>query len=134
VRKDMVGAHVEDKAKSAFGIACAQDCVVYLSLWKPCTPGSSSPALINTSKGASAVTIRCVIFEGIYVSLLEVGPEFVPNINGGGEIGIAVPMESGAFMVSRFSLRGAPKAAARAVDLAEAYGLNKKKALPDQTR
>jgi hypothetical protein len=103
---------------STFGVLCgADDCKFYLQLGiSSCDKDASYKTLINSDGGASVFNLSCspLIIEGHkeYVLLIE------ENLNSLSDpflktstIGFAIPMASGQFKVSRFSMRGFPKAA-----------------------
>lgn len=72
-----------------------------------CVSGSEYPILINAPAGASSVTGHCTKGEVGDQLLLAPWESVESAIKGSrGQIGFAIPMESGAFRAVRFELRG----------------------------
>lgn len=93
-----------------FGQVCfpeSDSCYWGLATNLKCDPGASYPVLVNTDAGATAMSLLC--FKGGGGSGFYVFADFdavSTAIANGQRIGIAFPMQSGQFLVSRFSLNG----------------------------
>ena len=108
-------AYTHNESDSVFGLMCGTNCVVYVNAHIPCTEGHNYPAMINSPVGASNLQLRCVMIEGRYVLVTPLDDDFVQIFSAtAGEVGFAIPLESGRFAVSRYSLSGALEATAAA--------------------
>lgn len=99
--------------------------MAYIVTSSACTPGAKYPMMINSAVSAAAVTTECAKLQGINPSrgdTYNVFSEFGvvrSAYESGGEIGFAIPLESGAFRVLRFSTKGATQAIRGAMTLPE---------------
>lgn len=71
-----------------------------------CDEGSTYPVLVNGEKGASHHEIYCMKLRSKARFAFKDFDAFDSMARGAGRIGIAFPMKSGLFQVSRFSLSG----------------------------
>jgi len=108
-------AYTHNESDSVFGMMCGTNCVVYVNAHIPCTEGHTYPVMINSPVGASNLSMRCVPIEGRYVLVTPLDDDFVQIFSAtAGEVGFAIPLASGRFAVSRYSLSGALEATAAA--------------------
>lgn len=77
-----------------------------------CEDGSRYSALVNADTGAGTVTIRCVKIEGKPRYLFEEFDVIDSAVRGASWFGVAFPLKSGRFQVSRFAMNGAADAIA----------------------
>ncbi|QJW84375.1 hypothetical protein HK414_13060 [Ramlibacter terrae] len=100
-----------------FGRLCSPEgCLWVMTLQATCTDGNEYPALLSTPNGAVHVDLRCAPNDRVKGRYVFTNYELANKaISGTGTIGIAFPMESGDFRVSRFSLRGMEAATQRMV-------------------
>jgi hypothetical protein len=109
-------ATTSNNAGSVFGVFCTRTsaCTAFFNPKIPCEDGSKYPALFNAPSAAYPEVMQCEKVGDSF--LLEVALEgaVADAMSVGGQLGIAFPMKSGQFEVSRFSLTGAARAAARA--------------------
>jgi hypothetical protein len=113
-------ATIRNDAGSVFGMLCNNgDCVPFFNPAIACDPGYSYPALINAPSAAAAVIVKCTKYGDVKVLVLPESKPIIDAMTIGGELGIAFPMQSGQFAVSRFSLTGSLKASLRAQELSE---------------
>lgn len=113
-------AYTKNESGSLFGVLCKDGCVAYLNAQTQCEEKGKYPALINASDGAFSVNLECVIYEKRYLLTTPLTDTMVSSFEMGGELGIAFPLQSGRFQVTRFSLTGALKAANRVAGIADA--------------
>jgi hypothetical protein len=105
---------------AVFGTICTKEtCFAFLNPKLSCTPEAKYPALVNAPAGAFSVEIQCEKVDDLLVYTFDIGGEMANIMSIGGVLGIAFPMASGQFEVSRFSLTGAARAAARVQQLAQ---------------
>lgn len=120
---DHTVAYTENDSGSTFGILCGTSCVFYVNFHVDCTDREIYPAMINGPAGASSINLRCVHVKhngGLHhVLATEAADAYFDMLKAGGEFGIAVPLASGKFNVSRFSLTGGLRAVATAVTAAD---------------
>jgi hypothetical protein len=110
-------AFTANDSGSTFGVICgADDCKFYLRLGiSSCDKDASYKTLINSDSGASVFNLSCspLTIEGRkeYVLLIEESLKSLSDpLLKTTTIGFAIPMAGGQFKVSRFSMRGFPKA------------------------
>lgn len=113
-------AFTKNESGSLFGVLCKDGCVAYLNAQTQCEEKGKYPALINASDGAFSVNLECVVYEKRYLLTTPLTETLVSSFEMGGELGIAFPLQSGKFQVTRFSLTGALKAANRVAAIADA--------------
>ncbi|TFI57692.1 hypothetical protein E2493_13670 [Sphingomonas parva] len=115
-----VFAYTENASHSEFGLICRDGCIFYLDVQLACEDGHAYPAMMNSRNGSDTFDLQCILVDGS--PLLTAGPTdtLVGAIKSGGEIGFAVPLESGRFNVARFSLAGGVEALGRARALSDA--------------
>ena len=127
-------AGVVNPSGSWFGVVCGATCAVAFNPVVECKDGDQYPALINASDGAFSVTFKCAVVDKRWLLMANMDSTMVSSMEIGGQIGIAFPMKSGEFKVSRFSLTGSLKAATRAYSLSPAGQKDPtEKGLRDQT-
>lgn len=131
-----------NESGSTLGLLCTDtSCSFYLRAGITCESGASYLALINSENGASAQQLSCapLTLNGRteYVILIGDIESFATTVLSASTVGIAIPMASGQFKVSRFSLRGASKALEAVVNLRKAGAASppptKKQGLRDTT-
>ncbi len=114
-----------NESGSTLGLLCTEtNCSFYLRAGITCESEGSYLALINSKNGASSQQLSCapLTLNGRteYVILIGDIESFATTVLNSSTIGIAIPMASGQFKVSRFSLRGATKALEAVVNLRKA--------------
>ena len=104
-----VAAVTTNQAGSFFGLLCGKTCSFYINNGRDCEVGASYPGLISGAGGALAVTLRCLHIreEGQQIAAFLLDEDVSEVMQGGGELGVVVPLADGQFAVSRFSLTGA---------------------------
>jgi hypothetical protein len=114
-----------NESGSTLGLLCTNtDCSFYLRAGITCESGGSYLALINSESGALSHELSCVPLtlsgRTEYVILIGNIESFASTVMRSTTIGFAIPMASGQFKVSRFSLRGSTKALETVVNLRKA--------------
>lgn len=114
-----------NESGSTLGLLCTDtSCSFYLRAGITCESGASYLALINSENGASAQQLSCAPLtlngKTEYVILVGDIESFATTVLSASTVGVAIPMASGQFKVSRFSLRGAAKALEAVVNLRKA--------------
>lgn len=126
-------ASTRNESGAVFGVICGEKCVTFFNPKIPCENGGSYPALINSPAQAFSVTLKCVIADGRNFYSANIDESLIDLMETGGQLGVAFPMQSGQFRVSRFSLTGALKAKLRIYNLSKAGQKNPdEKGLRDQ--
>lgn len=111
-------ATTTNEDQSVFGKVCSSDgssCRWFVALSTPCVRGAQTPLLLNTPKEAHATTAVC---EGtrpfgahnLHLYHLTDFKYFEDLARLPGIFGVAMPLESGQFRVSRFNTAGAQAA------------------------
>lgn len=104
-------ASVTNAAGHAAGLICdvdAEGCFPFLNPHVTCKEGVKTPLMINSAVGAYAVVGTCTKFsESTNLLLIDEFDDAINAFQSGGEIGFAMPMESGHFQVVRFNTAGA---------------------------
>lgn len=79
---------------------------------KQCKDGNKYPGLLNSDKGATAVTLTCggSVGDGQYVLGIEPFGPIDEAVRYGSHLGMVIPLKNDQFHVMRFSLRGAAAA------------------------
>lgn len=127
-------ASTKNDSGSALGVICNSSCAFFINPLIPCKQDARFPVLVNSPAGAFPVTLMCTQLERRYLYTATVSGTLLDAMEIGGELGVAMPMESGQFRVVRFSLTGALKATTRAFELSEAGKEDTgQKGLRDQT-
>lgn len=112
-------ATTSNTAKAAFGSICDDTgCVAFFNPKIDCVEGDGYPALINAPAASYSVSLKCEKIDDFKIYSLPIEGAIADAMSVGGVLGIAFPMASGEFKVSRFSLTGAARASARAAQLA----------------
>jgi hypothetical protein len=108
---DVIAGTINDSGKETLGYRCfLKDgrCLYVLIAGTRCESGGEYPMLINSPSGAGPVTGMCLKAEaGDQLVLTPYKAVESPIQKSTGILGIAIPMESGAFRGVRFSMRGA---------------------------
>jgi hypothetical protein len=128
---DLTSAYTTNESGSVFGILCGKTCVFYLNMQTSCTKNNTYPAMINSKAGSAAIQLRCHIVDEHYLLSTEAEESYFDMLREGGVVGFAIPLESGKFSVSRFSLTGGMTAVKRAVDRAIQKGSESQDGLRD---
>jgi hypothetical protein len=112
-------ASATNDAGATVGILCfleTERCLAFLVTGDACRDGATVPMMLNSPAGSNAITTTCRHFptgqEGA-VGMMSVVTEYGAMrtaLESGGAIGVAIPMESGAFHVLRFRTAGATDA------------------------
>lgn len=102
------------------GKSCSRDgsgCVWVLLTPEGCAAGARAPALLNASAGAAPITLYCdgkrfQIGEADFYREVVLEPRIVEDEvrRSAGMLGVAYPLESGAFKADSFKLAGAAEA------------------------
>lgn len=101
---------------TSLGVYCAGDqCLFYLKMPLVCTPGSQSVALINNGHATKAFVMECLPVGQSFFQVLKPFDEVLATLLAGEQAGVAVPIQSSGFAVSRFESRGARQAIDRAI-------------------
>lgn len=107
---DVIAGTVNDSGRETLGYRCFlkdAKCLYVLIAGTRCESGSEYPMLINSPSGAGPVTGMCLKGEvGDQLVLTPYKAVEGPIQKSTGILGIAIPMESGAFRGVRFSMRG----------------------------
>ncbi|NMF98322.1 hypothetical protein GPA27_13105 [Aromatoleum toluolicum] len=110
---DTIAGTFADGNSKYLGVRCfaaTSQCLHVLVTGSRCVNENSYPLLLNGSTGAASIEGVCSLNGGRHELLLTPFDKVRTAINGTGVIGIAVPMESGAFSAIRFSLTGSTRA------------------------
>ena len=108
-------ASTKNDAGSVLGSICGADgCFVFFNPKIRCTEDQQYPALINAPAAAYNVVMTCKKFGDLLIYTMPLEGAITDAMSVGGVLGVAFPMASGEFKVSRFSLTGAARATARA--------------------
>lgn len=111
-------ASTTNEDQSVFGKVCSSDgssCRWFIALSTPCVRGAQTPLLLNTPKEAHATTAVCegtrpFGSQSLHLYHLTDFKYFEDLARLPGIFGVAMPLESGQFRVSRFNTAGAPAA------------------------
>lgn len=115
---DLYIAATRNSADAAFGTMCDKtDCIAFFNPKIDCVEGEKYPVLINAPAAAYSSVVKCEKVDGVTLYSLPLEGAIADAMSVGGILGIAFPMASGEFKVSRFSLTGAARASARAAQL-----------------
>lgn len=119
IGEGLVFATVGNNAGSVFGTLCSRDsCGTFFNPKISCVAGRKYAGLINAPAQAFPVIMTCTKIADLLVYDIPYDDNLADAMSVGGVLGIAFPMESGQFQVSRFSLTGAARASARAQQIA----------------
>lgn len=114
---DIQIAKTTNTAGAATGVLCfvsSNNCAAYIASDVECEDKGKYPLMINSSTGASTTHGTCVTIAGSKVLVLDDFQSAIASFEGGGEIGFAIPMQSGKFNVIRFDCAGATAAIRKA--------------------
>lgn len=113
-------ASVGNNAGSTFGAICTgTGCTSFFNPSIGCDPGSKYPALVNAPSSAFSVTLLCEKVGDLMIYSFPMEDRVTDAMSIGGVIGFASPMKSGEFKVARFSLTGAARSTARALQISK---------------
>ena len=108
-------AYTANESGSTLGVICTvDDCSFYLRAGTSCEKDASYTTLINSDSGAAVYDLKCtpLTINGQleYVMLIGDLKSFGNVLLNSSTVGFAMPLQSGQFKVSRFSLSGFPNA------------------------
>lgn len=127
-------ASTTNASQSAFGVVCGTECVFFFNPVLACNDSAKIPVLINSPAGAFPATLTCRKTGDRNLLSAPIDTTLLDAMEIGGELGVALPMESGQFKVTRFSLTGSIRATLRAYSLSASGQKNPgEKGLRDQT-
>lgn len=110
-----VFAMTANQSGSAMGQFCffsQQVCEYRILSDKQCKEGNKYPGLLNSDKGATALTLTCgaSVGDGRYVLAIEPFGPIDEAVRHGSHLGMVIPLTGDQFHVMRFSLRGSAAA------------------------
>lgn len=100
-------------SNSVAGIICFtldNSCSAYISADIGCEENAKYPLMVNAKTGASTLNTTCLTLSKVQYLIIEEFSSAVAAFESGGEVGFAVPMQSGKFRVVRFDCTGATAA------------------------
>ena len=103
-------ARVTNAGGSTAGVLCnlnTEGCEAYLALDLTCEEEVITPMMVSAKAGAFHITTRCTKVGATKLMVINEFETVVGVFQGGGEIGFAMPLESGQFKVVRFGTNGA---------------------------
>lgn len=106
-------AGTTNDSSNTFGQHCSTSdgrCKYFVGLPSSCKDGISTPALVNSDRGAFNARLVCVGRAGkynLYRYVFENFDDVDSTVRNSTRIGVAIPMEGGEVTVLRFSLDGA---------------------------
>ncbi|MES2001769.1 MAG: hypothetical protein V4444_05615 [Pseudomonadota bacterium] len=110
-------ASTTNESGSAFGFACGSTCSWFVNFQIQCTQGHEYPAMINAPAGSYPITLKCFHLGERRLLLFDADKDSFGILDKLGEAGFAIPLDSGKFKVSRFSLSGGTQAISKALDV-----------------
>jgi len=106
-------AYTNNDSGSTLGVICiaAQNCSVYLKTATACEDGAKYPVLVNADSGAVSASLTCENIASAsekknFVFVFDDFSTILSTIMKDQSIGVALPLASGQFRVTRFSLTG----------------------------
>ncbi len=114
-------ASTHENGLSAFGMLCAnQSCRYYFANGIDCQPGTNYPLMLTTSLGALSVEATCEPMSTANGDLklywFGESPRLNEAFDTSAELGIAFPLTTGQFKLSKFSMNGYAAAVERMVN------------------
>lgn len=106
-------ASTSNSSGSTTGIICNLEneaCDAFIAMGIGCENEAKYPLMLNSPIGATYASSKCLHIGKMQILVVAEFGSMVNAFEGGGEIGFAVPMQSGQFRVSRFSTTGATPA------------------------
>lgn len=110
---DTIAGTTIDDGDKYLAVRCFAEnsnCIHVLVTGATCEEGSTYPLLLNGRDGAAHIEGICSVNDGTYEYLIRPFDAIRSALNGSGMVGVALPMESGAFKAVRFSLKGSTAA------------------------
>lgn len=110
---DTIAGTTIDDGEKYLAVRCFAEnsnCIHVLVTGASCDEGSTYPLLLNGRDGAAHIEGICSVNDGTYEYLIKPFDAIRNALNGSGMVGVALPMESGAFKAVRFSLKGSTAA------------------------
>jgi hypothetical protein len=107
---DMRIASTTNSAGATAGVACfvkRSECQAYIAPNFTCAQNAMVPMMINSAVGAYPLITRCEHIDELHLLVIDEFDSAIEAFQSGGEIGFALPMQSGEFRVLRFSTIGA---------------------------
>lgn len=115
-------ASVRNNADASFGTICTTSgCLSFFNPALSCVEGTKFPALVNAPDAAFHVTLECLKAGGFDLYTFPLDDRLTEAMSVAGVLGMAYPMKSGEFKVARFSMTGAARATARAMQITKYY-------------
>lgn len=115
------GAHTSNDSGSTFGVFCSDkdSCIAYLDSSTGCEDKSKSPVLVNSDSGAQSFDATCAALgtsEGArhFAIVFDDFGTLMKLVLKDHTIGFSIPLQSGRFKVTRFSLEGSSETIAAA--------------------
>jgi hypothetical protein len=106
-----------NESRSGFGAVCGKECVWFINFRIECDQGHEYPGMLNSPSGSYAINLRCYHLGDHRLMIFSMDDDSVELLAKPGEIGFAVPLESGKFGVSRFTLSGGAQAVEKAMSV-----------------
>lgn len=110
---DTIAGTTIDEGEKYIAVRCFAEnsnCIHVLVTGARCDEGATYPLLLNGRDGAAHIEGICSVNDGTYEYLIKPFDAIRSALNGSGMVGVALPMESGAFKAVRFSLKGSSAA------------------------
>jgi hypothetical protein len=114
---DMQIARTMNSDNAAAGVICFKSnnsCLAYFTTDNNCDEKAKYPIMFNAATGAAGTNATCVTISGTKLMVLDDFETTVNAFEAGGEIGFALPLQSGKFSISRFNCTGATAAIRKA--------------------
>jgi hypothetical protein len=120
ISKDSAISSVKNDGGATLGSICTKTgCTPFFNPNIKCDDGGSYPILINSPSLSFNVLSVCAKLTDTYIYVIPDSDSLREAFAVGGVLGIAFPMQSGEFRVSRFSLTGAARSIAQALNFAQ---------------
>lgn len=110
---DVQIAKVTNSSSAVAGVICfvsTNSCSAYISAGISCEADAKYPLMLNSPTGANFSNSTCVMIGNSPMLSIDDFSSAVAAFESGGEVGFAVPMQSGQFRVIRFDCAGATAA------------------------
>lgn len=115
--KNVVLAATENSHSEIIGVLCTDSCLVYMQPNVRCEANNKIPVLISSSAGTLSETLSCEHINNKQILVFSNYDGLIRSLEAGSGIGIAMALDGGDFVVSRFSTSGAIPAIRQAVSI-----------------
>lgn len=115
----VIAMSLNDSGSALFKMCDSESCFWFMASNTTCEADAMYPAMLNSSAGATSLQLTCRPNKKTPGRYVIGDPDTIDKaVTGGGTVGVAFPLQSGDFRVSRFKVEGWARAEQQLINLA----------------